>query len=73
MDFIADFAYGHGKLRAFFVIGALASIGAFLLFLLLAAPFVLVGLVPVGQALAGALGCGIGTGLVNSIFAAISA
>lgn len=73
LDSLSDFAFGHGKLRAFFVVGAFASIAAFLLFLLLAAPFIWAGLIPIGKALAGAIGCGIGTGMVNSIFAAMSA
>ena len=73
MDSFSAFAYNHGKFRAFVVIGVTAFLAAFLLYALISAPFAALGFVAWKTVLFGALGCSIGTGAVNSLFAAMSA
>ena len=70
IDRCFTYAYGGGKMRAFFTIAGLSFLFAFVLFLVLSTPFALFG-VPVSFVLYGALGCGIGTAIPNAIFAAM--
>ena len=73
MDALAVLMFGHGKVAAFFIVGVVATVGGFLLCLLFTAPFVAGGLMQPSIALSTAIGCGIGTGIVNAVYAAIVA
>lgn len=64
-EWLVDFVLGHGKLWALFVWGAISFVLAFTLF------YSLMFWVP--NVYYGALGCGVGTAIVNAIVMAIHA
>ena len=73
MGSFSRFAYDHGKFRAFMVVGFAAFLAAACLFALIATPLAALGVVSWGTVVGGSIGCGIGTAIPNSMFAAISA
>lgn len=71
LDEIFSFALEHGKLRAFCCVGFGAFTASFVLFFLLMSPLAAFHATTWGVVLGGATGCGIGTGIMNAIFAAV--
>jgi ABC-type microcin C transport system permease subunit YejB len=72
-DIITDFLMGHGKIWAFFASAIIFFFLAGTLFILLCIPLNALGLISWNSVFSGAIGCAIGTSLVNSIVLSIRA
>ena len=72
MDKIADFVMSRGKAWAFCSAFSLVFVVASVMFLGIYAPFVVFGSSTWSAAISGAVGCGIGSALVNATACAIN-
>ena len=58
--------YRMNPIARWFATFFLIFCATFLLYMVVVTPFAMVGVIPVGAVIGGAVGCGIGTGLVNA-------